>query len=54
MIVQSWRGNVWKKDDLDSIVMKIPESQRDEIMQEYDEVMQGIKKSGQYRAGPVG
>ncbi len=33
---------------------KIPESQRGEIMQEYDKVVQSIMKSGHYRAGPVG
>jgi hypothetical protein len=30
---------------------KIPGSQRDEIMQEYGEFVQGIVKSGHYRAG---
>ncbi|MGQ0592180.1 MAG: YciI family protein [Gammaproteobacteria bacterium] len=30
---------------------KIPESQRDEIMQEYGEFVQSIVKSGHYRAG---
>jgi hypothetical protein len=30
---------------------KIPESQRDEIMQEYGEFVQNIVKSGHYRAG---
>jgi hypothetical protein len=30
---------------------KIPESQRDDVMQEYDQFVQGIVKSGHYRAG---
>ncbi len=33
---------------------KTPESQRDDIMHEYDKFVQGIVKSGHYRAGPVG
>jgi hypothetical protein len=30
---------------------ELPESQKDRVMQEYDEFIQGIVKSGHYRAG---